>query len=76
MKLFEIGEFELIRQMEEIFPRPGKDVLCGIGDDCAVIEAGPERVHLLTTDLLAEGVHFRTGADPLLLGRKALLFLQ
>jgi len=49
-------------------------VLCGIGDDCAVLEAGAAgRVLLLTTDLLTEGVHFEQHTCPAhLLGRKAL----
>jgi len=72
MKLSELGEFGLIRRLEEILPAGGADVLCGIGDDCAVLEASADGLPLLTTDLLVEAVHFRRGADPLLLGRKAL----
>ena len=72
MKLSDLGEFGLIREAAEIFPPAGEEVLHGIGDDCAVLDPGSGMLQLLTTDLLAEGVHFRSGADPLLLGRKAL----
>jgi thiamine-monophosphate kinase len=34
----------------------------GLGDDCAVIEFGGESL-VLTTDMMAEGTHYRAGAD-------------
>ena len=45
-------------------------VLVGIGDDAAVVEATQARVHC--TDLLVEGVHFRSEDKWALVGRKAL----
>jgi len=36
----------------------------GIGDDCAVMPAGDGRVTVVTTDMLAEGVHFRLSTAP------------
>lgn len=45
-------------------------VLCGIGDDAAVLRyAGPLAA---TCDVLTEGTHFKRGANPYYLGRKAL----
>ena len=45
----------------------------GIGDDCALLPAGPGRVMAVTTDMLAEGVHFRLStAPPHAIGWKAL----
>jgi thiamine-monophosphate kinase len=50
-------------------PRP----VLGIGDDAAVVAFPPRAQVLLTTDLLTEGVHFRSAYTPgRLLGRKAL----
>ncbi len=50
-------------------PRP----VLGIGDDAAVLPPTGRLRLLLTTDLLTEGVHFRTAYAPgFLLGRKAL----
>lgn len=50
------------------------DLVQGIGDDCAVFrQAGGERVSLVTTDTLVEGVHFDCRwHSPHLLGRKAV----
>ena len=48
-------EFDLIRTLSSRFP--ATDGIVGIGDDCAVIP-GDEEDLLVTTDLLAEGVHF------------------
>ncbi|MBF2734574.1 MAG: thiamine-phosphate kinase, partial [Betaproteobacteria bacterium AqS2] len=45
-------------------------VLCGIGDDAAVLRyAGPLAA---TCDVLVEGTHFKPGTNPYYLGRKAL----
>ena len=38
--------------------KPIKDVLCGIGDDCALVRIGKEKI-LLKSDLSVEGVHFK-----------------
>ncbi len=52
------GEFGLIRSLQQRFARPDRDVLCGIGDDTAVLRTSSAEQTLITTDLLAEGVHF------------------
>lgn len=44
----------------------------GVGDDCALVPI-PAGQHLATTtDMLLEGRHFLSGADPMRLGHKAL----
>lgn len=49
-----------------------RDLLYGIGDDCAVLRRGGGLVELVTTDALIEGVHFDSAwHPPRLLGRKA-----
>ena len=49
-----------------------KDVVKGIGDDCAVLRKNNRECFLVTTDTLVEGVHFDLDwQPPFLLGRKA-----
>jgi thiamine-monophosphate kinase len=49
------------------------DLLCGIGDDCAVIEKNAQRSYLVTMDTLVESVHFDLRwHPPEKLGRKAV----
>lgn len=52
----EWGEDNLIEHLRKHFPV--KSPIIGIGDDCAVIPYGQEKVWLVTTDALTEGVHF------------------
>jgi len=67
-----LGEFGLIEQIRARFPQPVLPEL-GIGDDAALLTPSPGMQLLVSTDLLAEGVHFdRTFTPPRLLGRKAL----
>lgn len=67
------GEFTLIARH---FARSGQaapPVALGIGDDCALLDALPGSSQwAITTDLLAEGVHFLPDVDPESLGHKAL----
>ena len=53
-----LHEFRLIEQLRRTFGRTGPGVVRGIGDDAAVITPARGRQLVLTTDLLAEGVHF------------------
>jgi len=70
-KLCDIGEFGLIGRLAKLFPG-GKDVISGIGDDCAVIKH-LGRCLLFTTDALIEDVHFDLRyTPPVLLGYKSL----
>ena len=72
-----LGEFDLI----ERFFKTGADSLrldtdsaitLGIGDDCALIKPPVNEELAITSDMLVEGRHFFRGANPELLGRKAL----
>ena len=53
-----IQEFALIRGLQRRFARSESGLVRGIGDDAAVIAAPRNSWWHLTTDLLAEGVHF------------------
>jgi len=63
------SEFELIQRH---FSRPTRHTLLGVGDDAALLrpDAGAEMA--VSTDMLLEGRHFAKGAEPRLLGHKAL----
>lgn len=55
----QVGEFGLIQRMQEILGTPSDDdVIVGISDDAAVYRIDDDRVHLVATDALIEGVHF------------------
>jgi len=65
-------EFDLIRWIRrQVGPSPSVPV--GIGDDCAALALPPDTVALVTTDMLIDGVHFRSAeAPPRQVGHKAV----
>jgi thiamine-monophosphate kinase len=67
-----IGEFELIARYFQRGNGVGPRVELGVGDDCALIDGGPQSQWAVTTDMLVEGVHFLADVDPEALGHKAL----
>ena len=72
MGLSELGEFGLIDRIRSRFPQPLPPDL-GIGDDAALLTPQAGRQIVVSTDLLAEGVHFeRRFGSARLLGRKTL----
>jgi len=65
-------EFDLIARLTRALPT-NKSVVNGPGDDCAVLDVGlADRLLLLKTDAVVEGIHFKTGATPEKIGHKAL----
>ncbi|HTX87848.1 MAG TPA: thiamine-phosphate kinase [Bacteroidales bacterium] len=69
--LSDLGEFGLIDRLTQNFPIHHPGTLKGVGDDAAVIEI-KDKLLLLTTDLLIEGIHFDMTYTPLKhLGYKA-----
>jgi thiamine-monophosphate kinase len=67
-----LGEFGLIKRINEGTRVARPDTIKGIGDDAAVIDTG-EDYGLLTSDMLLEGVHFDLTFFPLKhLGYKAI----
>lgn len=70
--LSSLGEFGLIDRIRARFPQPAPPEL-GIGDDAALLTPSPGMQLVVSTDLLAEGVHFERSFGQLrLLGRKSL----
>lgn len=71
-ELEDLGEFGLIKRLTKDVKTRHESTLMGIGDDAAVIACGENRVALLTTDMLVEGIHFDLSYAPLKhLGYKA-----
>ena len=67
------GEFGLIKHLTERFSFENSSTEVSIGDDAAVINPEGKKV-VITTDVLAEGVHFNLGYVPLKhLGYKAVV---
>lgn len=67
------GEFGLIKHLTENFSFDNDSTEVSVGDDAAVINPGNQKV-VVTTDVLAEGVHFNLGYVPLKhLGYKAVV---
>jgi len=65
-----LGEFDLIARF---FTRPVRRAALGVGDDCALLPAPAADEQLaVSSDMLVEGRHFLTDADPEALGHKAL----
>lgn len=66
----ELGERRIIQLLtNQLASRD--DVVCGIGDDCAVVRGGACD-YVLTTDPVIENEHFLRNATPHLIGRKAI----
>lgn len=69
----QLGEFGLIAKLKESFEELPKGIQKGIGDDAAVYDTGGPEQHVISTDLLVEGVHFDLAYVPLRhLGYKAV----
>jgi len=69
--LNDLGEFGLIDLLTKSL-KPGKEILAGVGDDCAVLKYRRNEYLLWTTDLLFSGIHFTKDASPYEIGWKAL----
>jgi thiamine-monophosphate kinase len=70
-ELFELGEFGLIEKLTENIIIRQKGTVKGVGDDAAVLDI-KDKLTLVSTDLLIEGVHFDMTYTPLKhLGYKA-----
>jgi thiamine-monophosphate kinase len=66
-------EVGLIAALAQLFGAPPREVVLGIGDDCAALDLGGEGYVLWTVDTLVEEVHFDLRYTSLAqLGRKSL----
>ncbi|MFZ2054816.1 MAG: thiamine-phosphate kinase [Candidatus Aminicenantales bacterium] len=72
MRLRSLRERDLVAAIRREFPAKRGGLVLGIGDDAAVVRSAGN-LHLLTTDLLVEDVHFTASLHPpYYLGRKSL----
>jgi len=60
-----LGEFGLIHRLTDDIKLQNEETVKGVGDDCAVLQFGPEQQTLVTTDMLMEGIHFDLTYIPL-----------
>ncbi len=67
-----LSEFDLIKRYFKRERAGRRDVALGIGDDCALLAPTPGRQIAISSDMLVEDRHFFAGADPFMLGHKAL----
>lgn len=69
----ELGEFGLIKHLTQNFKTSQKSTIKGVGDDAAVLDFQNKKT-VISTDILAEGVHFHLSYMPLKhLGYKAVV---
>ena len=67
-----MSEFDLINKYFKSNSPSRRDVLVGIGDDCAVLQVPDNRQLVMTADTLIAGVHFPTTVAAADIGYKAL----
>jgi len=67
-----LSEFQLINRYFKRATRADGPVKLGVGDDCALLQPPSGELLAVSTDMLIEGRHFFTGANPYDLGYKAL----
>lgn len=74
--LHDLGEEALIERVARLAPAPS-GTAAGPGDDCAVVDdfspaCDEDRLVLLKTDAIVEGIHYTSDADPARVGWKAI----
>jgi thiamine-monophosphate kinase len=71
--LVKLGEFGLIHLLTDKVKLKNKSSVLGIGDDSAILEMG-DKLTVISTDMLTEGIHFNLVYTPLKhLGYKAVI---
>jgi thiamine-monophosphate kinase len=69
-----LHEFALIRELQHRFAHGASELVQGIGDDAAIVASSTSTWWHVTTDLLAEGIHFDIqSATPESIGYRAAM---
>lgn len=72
MRLSDVGELSLIKEIRGRFRKKRKGLITGIGDDAAIIAPFKDKL-LLTSDMMIEGIHFDLSyTTPFQLGYKII----
>ncbi len=64
MDLEDLGEFNLINRLQSRLKHHSKQVIQGIGDDCAIYATASGTHQIISTDSLMENVHFKLKTHP------------
>lgn len=67
-----VSEFDIIRDYFTTLGCARDDVICGIGDDAALLQVPPDRELAVSLDTLVAGVHFPLDTPAAAIGHKAL----
>lgn len=67
-----VSEFDIIEQVFRLKATAGSNVICGIGDDAALINVPAGQQLVISTDTLVSDVHFFNDADPFDIGYRSL----
>ncbi len=71
-KLEDIGEKGLIDLAKDIYKKD-PHVKVGIGDDAAAVKFDEEKLLVVTTDMMIEGIHFTSDIPPKYIGKKVVV---
>jgi thiamine-monophosphate kinase len=66
------GEFDLIERYLRGLGAARRDVVLGVGDDCALVRPPPDQHLALAADTIVAGVHFPEGLAPADVGHRVL----
>jgi len=64
MDLEDLGEFNLINRLQSRLKYRSRQVIQGIGDDCAIYSTSSGTHQIISTDALVENVHFNLKTHP------------
>src|SRR3990167_3028095 len=67
-----MNEFDIIKQYFDSQKEKRADVLCGIGDDAAIVKPKADEALVITTDTLVADVHFFHSSSPYDIAYKSL----